>query len=148
MIFCKHIYVLKEYLGQVLFWVRSSHFWQLWPLDLENSNNLQFSLIFFGLAAHIEMTFGIHICRRSIWIKICFGHDQAIFDDRAIYDRVTLKKIPLICSFRSFSSHWLHVLKWYLMHRLIIRMSRSSSGLGTIEPFLTELCPLDLDKFQ
>jgi hypothetical protein len=32
-------------------------------------------------------------------------------------------------------------------YRFIIRMSRSSYGLGTIEPFLTELCPLDLEKF-
>jgi hypothetical protein len=50
--------------------------------------------------------------------------------------------------FRSFSSHWLHILKWNLIHRFIMRISRSSSLLGTIEPFLTELWPLDFEKFH
>jgi hypothetical protein len=51
-------------------------------------------------------------------------------------------------SFRSFSSHWLHILKWNLVYRFIVRISRSCSVLGTFEPFLIELFPLDFDKFQ
>jgi hypothetical protein len=47
-------------------------------------------------------------------------------------------------SFRSFSPHWLHILKWNLVYRFIIRISSSSIVLGTIEQFLTELCPLTL----
>jgi hypothetical protein len=50
--------------------------------------------------------------------------------------------------FRSFSSHWLHLLKWNVVHWFIIIISRSSSVLGTIEPFLLDLCPLDFEKFQ
>jgi hypothetical protein len=50
-------------------------------------------------------------------------------------------------SFRSFSLHWLHILKWNLVYRFIIRISRARSVLGTSEPFLTELWPLDLEKF-
>jgi hypothetical protein len=52
-----------------------------------------------------------------------------------------------ISSFRSFSSYWLH-MKWNLVYRFIVRISRSSSNLGTIEPFWTELWPLDFEKLQ
>jgi hypothetical protein len=55
-----------------------------------------------------------------------------------------LRKILIICSLRSFSLHWFHILKWNLVYRFIVRISRSRSVLGTIESFLTELCPLDL----
>jgi hypothetical protein len=69
----------------------------------------------------------------------------------AILDRVMaleLRKIAIICSFRSFSLHWIHILKWNLIHRFIMGISRSSSVLGKIEPFWTELWPLDFEKFQ
>jgi hypothetical protein len=40
--FCIQIYHIKEYLGQFLFWVRSSHFWQSYaPWTLKNSNYWQ-----------------------------------------------------------------------------------------------------------
>jgi hypothetical protein len=39
-------------------------------------------------------------------------------------------------SFRSFSLHWLHILKWNLVCRFIISRSRSIYVLGTIEQFL------------
>jgi hypothetical protein len=51
-------------------------------------------------------------------------------------------------SFRSFSLHWLHILKWNLVYWFIVRISGSSSILGTIEPFLPVLWPLDFEKFQ
>jgi hypothetical protein len=52
----------EKYLGQVLFWVRSSHFWQSYgPWTSKNSNNLPFPFIFFPLDAHTEMKFGIQI---------------------------------------------------------------------------------------
>jgi hypothetical protein len=59
-----------------------------------------------------------------------------------------LRKIAIICSFRSFSLHWMHILKWNLIHRFIMGISRSSSVLGMIKPFWTELWPLDFKKFQ
>jgi hypothetical protein len=58
----------------------------------------------------------------------------------------------LVCRFNSsfcwFSSHWLHILKRSLVYRFIIRISRSKFFLGTIEQYLTEFCPLDLEKFK
>jgi hypothetical protein len=57
-----------------------------------------------------------------------------------------LCKILIICSFRSFSLHWLHILKGNLVYRFSIRISRSSSVLGTIEPFLYRIMPLRLRK--
>jgi hypothetical protein len=44
--------------------------------------------------------------------------------------------------------YWLHILKWNLIHRFIVRISRSSFILGMIEPFWTELWPLDFEKLQ
>jgi hypothetical protein len=44
-------------------------FTELWHMDLENSNNFQFPLIFVGLAAHIENIFGIHIyAQAEFWV--------------------------------------------------------------------------------
>jgi hypothetical protein len=40
--------------------------------------------------------------------KVLFWYDRAIFD-RVIPNE--LRKISIICSFRSFSLHWLHILK-------------------------------------
>jgi hypothetical protein len=36
----------------------------------------------------------------------------------------------------------------HMVYRFIVRISRSSSILGTIEPFWTELWPLNFEKFQ
>jgi hypothetical protein len=55
------------FLGEVLFWVRSSHFCLSYgPWTSKNSNNLKFLFIFFALVGHIEMKFGIQIYRRNI----------------------------------------------------------------------------------
>ena len=54
------------------------------------------------------------------------------------------RKTPIICSFRSFSSQTMHILKWNLFYRFIIVIFRSSLILDTIEQFSTELCALDL----
>jgi hypothetical protein len=56
-----------EYLGQVLFWVLFSNFWQSYtPWTSKNSNNLQFPFNFFALVAHIQMKFGIQIFQKNI----------------------------------------------------------------------------------
>jgi hypothetical protein len=56
-----------EYLGQVRFWVRSSHFGQsCGPWISKNCNNLQFPFIFFALDAHIEMKFNTQIYHGNI----------------------------------------------------------------------------------
>jgi hypothetical protein len=49
-------------------------------------------------------------------------------------------------SFRSFSLHWLHIMKWNLVYISIIRTCRWTFILGMIESFLTELWPLNLEK--
>jgi hypothetical protein len=54
------------------------------------------------------MEFGIQFYHKNILVKFCFGYDQAIFDRVMPHG---LRNIPIICSFRSFSSHWLHILK-------------------------------------
>lgn len=48
-------------------------------------------------------------------------------------------------SYRSFSKQRLHLQKWNLAYRFIIR---SSSVWGMIEKILTDVWPLDLEKWQ
>jgi hypothetical protein len=57
-------------------------------------------------------------------VKFCTVYDGAIFDWVFPFE---LWKNPLIFSFRSFSLHWLHILKWKFAYRFIIRIYISSS---------------------
>jgi hypothetical protein len=68
----------------------------------------QFTFIFFALFADIEIKFGIQIYHKNIKVKFCFDYDRAIFD-RVM--ALGLQKIPINGGFRSFSLHWLHILK-------------------------------------
>jgi hypothetical protein len=120
------------------------------PLGL--SVHQHFPFIFLALVAHTEMKFGIQIFK-NILVKLQkYATIKLYFEyDRAIFDRVMalgLRKIPIICSFRSFSTLWLYIPKWNLIYRFILRISRSGCLLGTIKPILTEIWPLDLEKFQ
>lgn len=57
-------------------------------------------------------------------------------------------KIAVICSFRSFSSHMINILKRNLVYMFIMIsiISRSTSIFGTIEQISTEECPFDVEK--
>lgn len=59
-----------------------------------------------------------------------------------------LKKIPIFCSYCSFSSQRLYIYWKEIWHtcRFTIIISTSSSILGMIKQFLMELCPFDLLK--
>ena len=59
-----------------------------------------------------------------------------------------LRKISKFQCFRSISLEWIHILKWNFVYRYIKWKSRSSSYLGPIEKFLTELCPLHFEKYE
>jgi hypothetical protein len=123
-------------------------FWQRYaPWTLKNSNNLQFLFIFFSLVAHIEVKFGIQIYHKNISVKLCFWVRSSHFWQSyapwtLIKKNLTvmplgLWKIPIICSFCSFSLHWLHILKWNFVYRFITRISRSSSVFGYDQAILT-----------
>jgi hypothetical protein len=62
--------------------------------------------------------------------------------DRVI--AILLRKISIICSFCSISLQRLQILKWYLVYRFNIRISRSSC----VVQFLAEFWPLGFEKFQ
>lgn len=51
-------------------------------------------------------------------------------------------------TFRSFTSQRMNKLKWNLLYTLFMIRSRSGLIFGTIKQFSTELCPLDVYKFQ
>jgi hypothetical protein len=97
----------KEYLGQFLFLVQSSNFWQSYaPWASKNSNNLHFPFILFSLVACIEMKFGIQIYYKNMYVKFCFGYNRAIFDSVMPLE---LRKIPIICSLFIFFALVAHI---------------------------------------
>jgi hypothetical protein len=83
---------------------------------------------FLSLSSHL-----MHILKCN-WItdlfKVCFGHDRAFFDRVMSHG---IRKMLIICSFRSCYLLWLHILKWDFVYKFSIRKSRSSSMLDMIE---------------
>lgn len=61
---------------------------------------------------------------------------------------LTLRNISDICSFRSFSSEGLHILKWNLVCRFIIRIFKLTYDLGTIAHTMYMYVLLDLEIYQ
>jgi hypothetical protein len=57
-------------------------------------------------------------------------------------------KISIICGFRSFSFALIAHIEMQFDIQIYHKISRSSPVLDTMEQFLTELWPLDFDKFQ
>jgi hypothetical protein len=110
-----HVYM---YLGQFLFWVRSSNNLQSYdPWISKSSNNLQFPFISCAEIPRTEMKFGIQIYHKNIYIKFCFGYDWAIFDSYATWTSKNSNNLqfPFI-----FFEEVAHILKWSLVSRFII----------------------------
>jgi hypothetical protein len=76
------------------------------------------------------------------WINCIYCHQLITV---TIMDKCLRATRPFLFLNR-FSALWLHILKWNLVCRFLIWISRPSCVLGTREQFLTELCPLDFWK--
>lgn len=98
----------------------------------------------------------VHLLRRGctmtywneFWFTVFTCRSSSVLDtmEQCLTElwHLGLRKIP-ICNYYLFSSQRLHILKWNLVYRLIIRKSRSSLVLGTIDQFLRSF---DLQRFH
>jgi hypothetical protein len=115
-------------------------------LSVGLSVHQQFLFIFFALISDMKMKFGIQIFH-NIYVKFHFGYDQTLFNSYGPWISKNSNNLQFPSIFFALVA-LLHILKWNLVYIFIIRISRSSFDLGTIEQFLTELCTLDFEKFQ
>lgn len=112
--------------------MRLACYWKCTRLTIENNFHCQFKRSW--MLIHWKTHF---------WVQL--------YHSRESYGPWTLIPITCICSFRFFFLLFfagLHLLKWILVHRFIIIISWSSSILGMIELFTTELCTFDFEKLH
>ena len=57
------------------------YFTELWPLDLENFINCQFSALFFSLLADIHLIFGTLLCHTKLQISSSFVSIDSFFTE-------------------------------------------------------------------
>ena len=112
--------------------------WSYAPFGMLNTENTQFSALFFYTLWHSELKFCIWLCFTVLQIQFQFHQFPSIF--LGIMPLLKLRILE-IHSFPHFSLTCFHRSSWNLAYDFILLYYRSSSSVVNLRQFLLELCP-------